>query len=312
MRKLLITGSPYWSRYLRNLLVKEGVEARHVSHRGLGRIFSDRSATLLAVGYGTELSPKRILIWVLIIFWWLLHRRRGSVVLYWIGTDVTRAQAGSKLLRRILEWIGAKHICGAPWFVDALRQAGISAQSILFPYDTGPARKLAQSRPGADTLRISTYLTHGGWSNMNGFHILNLGENTPWAKWQVVGMKASDIPDSRQPPSNMDFLGWVSDPLSTLAASHVFVRIVDHDAYSGMVRDAQAMGRTVLYSKSVEGTIDVSGKSLLEVVDILTVLKESLVRNGHHVSSEKASINLPPIGQQAIALINVLGLKDLD
>jgi hypothetical protein len=274
------------------------------------RIFSDRSATLLAVGYGTQLSPKRTLIWMLVVLWWLLHRRRESLVLYWIGTDVTRAREGSKMLRRILKWVGTKHICGAPWFVDTLRQSGISAQPVLFPYDTGPAQELAQSQPCSDKLRISTYLTRGGWSNMNGPRILDLAENTPWAKWQVVGMKASDIPDARQPPSNMDFLGWVSDPLSALAASHIFVRIVDHDAYSGMVRDAQAMGRIVLYSKPVKGTIDVFGKSVFEVVEILVGLSVVLGKGGHLVPSECVWADLPSIRQQIVSLIDVLGLKD--
>ena len=104
MRQLLIIGSPYWGRYLCNSLANEGVAARYITHRGLLRIFSDRSATLLAVGYGTQLSPKRTLIWMLVVLWWLLHRRRESLVLYWIGTDVTRAREGSKMLRRILKW----------------------------------------------------------------------------------------------------------------------------------------------------------------------------------------------------------------
>lgn len=85
------------------------------------------------------------------------------------------------------------------------------------------------------------YLNAGGWDNLGGPVILDLALKTPEVEWTVFGMKADEIPGELALPSNIRFLVWVTDPLAVLAQNHLFVQLVEHYAYSGTVREAQAI-----------------------------------------------------------------------
>lgn len=285
------------------------MDAHYLPHRGMLKIFPNRGAKLLMVGYGTRFSPKRAAIWLIVFTWWLSHRRKPSVFVYWIGTDVACSGigSGSRLLVWLLARMHARHLCGAPWFVETLSACGINAQPVLFPYDTAAALDLAENVPDPKPFRILVYLTPGSWENMNGTTLLRLARQTPDLEWSVIGMQCSQIPGGQLSPSNMRFLGWVESPLTVLSASHAFIRIADHDAYSGMVRDAQAMGKIVLYSKPVDGVIDISGKSDIEVADILIRISRG---EGVVASMEADDHSLPPFKDQVKNLIKALELGE--
>lgn len=311
MTKLLLLGSPYWCRYLCTHLAREGVAAHHIRHRpgDLLRLLFHRNATVLAVGFGASLSFKRAVIWFIVLLWWLLNRRKGSIVQYWIGSDVARAQevGVSKAMSHLLSWIGARHICGAPWFAEQLRRAGINAKPVLFPYDTDQAAAQPSTAPESPPLRALAYLTPGSWRNMNGNRILELAKLTPDTQWHVVGMNDNDLPGHETPPPNVRFLGWVEDPLAVMASCHVFVRLANHDAYSGMVRDAQTMGKTVLYTKPVEGCINVAGKTTGEIAEILTsIISKLTYSSGREVEFRLNSRALPTFKKQLATLVGAL------
>lgn len=311
MTKLLLLGSPYWCRYLCTHLAREGVDARHIAHRpeDLLRLFFHRKATILAVGFGASLSFKRAIIWLIVLLWWLLHRRKESIVQYWIGSDVARAQEGgvNKAMFDLLSRMGARHICGAPWFVEQLRRAGIDAEPVLFPYDTGEAADHPSTAPEPPPLRALAYLTPGSWQNMNGNRILELAKLAPDIQWDVVGMNDKDLPGQQTPPLNMRFLGWVDDPLAVMASCHVFVRLANHDAYSGMVRDAQTMGKAVLYTKPVEGCINVAGKTTGEIAEILISTISELTYSSDSDAEFRPNLGvLPTFKQQLATLVGAL------
>ncbi len=312
MKSLFLLGSPYWCRYLETQFRKEGVEAQYIPHRSILRVFSNCDANLLLVGYGTRFSLKRVVIWLVIFTWWLARRRRENIFVYWIGTDAACPGTGSggRLLVWLLNRVHARHLCGAPWFVEALLAHGIRAQPVLFPYDTSSALALAEYRPDPIPFRVLVYLTRGSWENMNGAKLLELARQTPELEWSVIGMLCSQVPEEQHIPPNMRFLGWVEDPLAVMSLSHVFIRLVDHDAYSGMVRDAQAMGKIVLYSKPLDGVIDISGKPIPEMADILVRISKG-ERDGQIDASIKAAENpLPLFSDQVKNLIRALELGE--
>lgn len=201
----------------------------------------------------------------------------------------------------LLSRVGAKHICGAPWFKEMLEERGIPAEPVLFPYDTSAAESYPQPPLPQKPYRICTYLSRGSWENSHGSQILELAALTPFAEWTVFGMGSDDLPGGSAAPGNMKFLGWVKDTLAVMAQNHALIRWVGHDAYSGTVRDAQAMGKTVLYSKQVNGIVPIAGKTVGEVASII----EYLASGG--ALGKADGFSLPPFRMQITALREAVG-----
>jgi hypothetical protein len=152
--------------------------------------------------------------------------------------------------------------------VAELKQANVEAEPVTFPYDTTAARQSEVKKRG-DRLQLLSYLRAASWQNLKGSRILRIASLAADCDWKVVGMDRDEVPAGEVVPSNLEFLGWVSDPLLHLEQCDIFIRLVGHDAYSGMVRDAQAMGKTVIYSMPVDDVICVSGMTDDAIVNIL-------------------------------------------
>lgn len=300
MKAIFTTGSSYWANYL----------ARHlneISHRAtsvglhpfhLCRIFGDFSRHILVVGIGGDLTAKKSIIWTMLAMWWLAHRRRGSITLYWIGGDVVTATLGvSPLLRRLWAVMGVKHIAGAPWFVEELAEAGVDARYVLFPYDTSAATAMrASSGSESERLSVLCYLLPSAWGNLSGRRIMRLATLTPNSDWTAMGMGKGDVPHGEEVPANVKFIGWVDNPLEVLAANDVFIRLVAHDAYSGMVRDAQAMGKLVIYNMPVRGVVDPTGMDDETLASALT----------GEASTNVSGLTLPDFSEQVKSLSNAI------
>lgn len=270
MRRVFVLGNRYWSRHITKLLIEQGVPAEYVDRKPqhLWRIFSDLDARLLLVGLGGPPGKERFGIWAFVLSWWALHRRRDSIIVYWIGTDVlgSLTARGQALMDKMIRLTGAKHIAGAPWFSESLARRGLAVETVLFPYDTARAVAYPQPFLAAEPYRICTYLAPAGWANAHGDETLAVARMTPSVQWTVMGMSADQAP-GESIPQNMTFLGWVDDPLKVISESHALIRWVDHDAYSGVVREAQAMGKTVLYSLQVKGIVSIAGMEPEQVAD---------------------------------------------
>ncbi|MDR7028996.1 hypothetical protein [Rhizobium rosettiformans] len=275
MSNVYFIGSKYWCDYLAEKLGDErGLRATAVdlsSIKSLSQMFDRRGVTIVVVGLGARVSPKRIAIWAMLVAFWIRGFSSNRIVFYWIGSDVLSLGSNryARIFSKLTKLFRAKHICGAPWFVDELQRYGIRAQPVLFPYDTEAASVYADAPLPVNPFTICTYLTSNGWKTLEGHRILHIAAQTPDVRWVVMGMNENDIPKSEAVSSNVTFTGWVDNPLAVQSRCHALLRLVRHDAFSGVVRDALAMRRLVLYSLPVKGAYNVGGKSDCEIADIV-------------------------------------------
>lgn len=258
--------------------------------------------SILVLGLGGDLTPKKFIIWAAITFHWMLHGRVGCITLYWIGGDVVAAKGGiSPFLRRLWSIIGVRHIAGAPWFVDELCAADVSVSPVLFPYDTSAASSLGRNAVRTqDRTGVTCYLRPSTWESQYGARMMQLASMLPETRWTVIGMTRDEVPEDQAVPTNVDFLGWVDDPLHILASNDVLIRLASHDAYSGMVRDAQAMGKRVLYNMPIQGAVDIAAMENEAIANMIQIDYDVPER-----SSE--GLFLPSFNEQIQLLIKSLG-----
>ncbi len=174
-----------------------------------------------------------------------------AVVLHWLGTDVTDALRYFRahpqhlpLLHKVAHWTFS------PWLADELSSLGLSAQFMPFPQEKvrGFLAQLPPALP--ETFAIATYIRDErpdfyGWPK-----VLALAQRYPDVPIHVLGTTgafASTV------PSNVRFWGWLEDPGPVLRESTVLVRMPEHDGYSGMVQEALALGRYVIWTYAVPG-----------------------------------------------------------
>jgi hypothetical protein len=311
MKSVYFLGSKYWRDYLAAKLGENGgfraVALDWSSIKSLSQAYRRPGAVVVVVGLGARVSPRRLAIWATLAAFWIRGRGSNRLVFYWIGTDVLSLNdnPSSRIYAKVTRLFRVKHICGAPWFVDELRQHGISAQCVLFPYDTEPAAQYADALLPAQPFKICTYLTSAGWKTLEGQRTLRIAMQTPNVRWTVMGMNANDIPKGETIPSNVAFTGWVDDPLAVQAQCHALLRLVQHDAFSGVVRDALAMRRIVLYSLPIAGGLDIGGKSDSEIAFMINKLATS---SEHAVCNKVKDFKniLKPFTEQIAALRRAL------
>ncbi|WDR07285.1 hypothetical protein PSQ90_07660 [Devosia rhodophyticola] len=304
MRDVFIVGSQYWAGYLAAQLSARGYGADQVAHRPLQmcRIFFQPSRNVLVVGLGGDLTFKKFMIWAVVTLHWVLHRRDGGIILYWIGGDVVAAKHGSsRSLRQLWAFTRARHIAGAPWFVDELRALGVNASPVLFPYNTSIAASMRSSSVREnDQTTVCCYLLPSTWESQYGARLMRLASLLPDTSWTIMGMTQEQVPVNEVVPDNVEFLGWVGNPLEILAANDVYVRLVSHDAYSGMVRDAQAMAKTVLYNMPVQGVVDTTGMDDKAIA--------TFIRNHSCETNQRSEgMSLPPFHDQIQVLAEAVG-----
>lgn len=303
MKSVFTIGSQYWAKYISDLLNTHGITSECTPHRPLpllGTIFKP-GRSILVIGLGGDLTPKKFIIWAAVTLHWLLHGRVGSVTLYWIGGDVVAAKGGiSPFLHRLWSIIGVRHIAGAPWFVDELCAANVSASPVLFPYDTSAAASLGREAVRKkDRTGVTCYLRPSTWESQYGARMMQLALMLPETRWTVVGMARDEVPEGQAVPTNVEFLGWVDNPLHILAANDVLIRLASHDAYSGMVRDAQAMGKRVLYNMPVQGAVDISAMDNEAIANLIQA-DHDLTEQNHR------GLPLPHFDDQIRLLVNYL------
>jgi hypothetical protein len=297
--RIAVTGSEKWAEYLARTLGARDIDARFVHRKSLSELFEMlqwRPDVILIPGMAGSLTIRRLALWFVLGIGRLLTG--SKVIVYWIGSDVSTLSPNGAW-RAIFRLIGAKHICGAPWFVQELHAKGIEAVSTIFPYDTSRASEHAHRTLAPKPYRVLLYLSVGGWENVHGDEMLELAKSLPEIGFSVIGISHNEIPGQKVPPANVSLLGWVGDPCEILADHHAFLRWIDHDAYSGMVRDGLAMGKTVLYSLPVNSVV--YAETFEQFRSALAQLSQ-----GQAVEVLTNGYDLPPYDQQVEGLVQQL------
>lgn len=262
MSQVSLVGSPYWVDYLASRGIGSLAIARFPSFRSAlaapWRLFTSRN--VLVLGHGVPNSSPLSIWFCLFVLIWALGPHRPHIFMYWIGSEVPRP--ASRWPEAIYRWFSLRRrvhlICGAPWFVDALAERGLSAHPVLFPYDISKARAHAEIWPDPTGMIASTYLTGSHWENSNGDWIVALCRAWPQIRWRIIGMARDDAMNGLDRLDNVELCGWAPEPQRVMSHCHVFLRLTRTDAYAGTVRDAQAMRRIVFFTKPVPDCVNVS------------------------------------------------------
>ncbi len=258
--RVLVTGEPYFVRPLQRQLPTRSLHAVYLPD------LKRASRWYRALRLGWELCRADV--------WYQVQGCAGRgwscelalrlgvpVILHWLGTDVTDAVRYFRahpdhvaLLHRMTHWVVS------PWLQDELAALGVQAQFVPFPQEK-VARYLQQLPPPLpDRFSIITYIRDQrpafyGWEK-----VLSLARHWPDIPVRVLGTEGCFAVDV---PANVRFLGWQEDPYLFLCDSTVLVRMTEHDGYSGMVLEALALGRHVVWTYALPGVLQACDEAAL-------------------------------------------------
>ncbi len=241
---ILLAGNPRWAKVLCDELAAEGSSA--CLHSGLRK-----SLRQLKPAAMWKFVSASVVHWVSgttrqVPLFSLAKRRKKKVVLHWIGTDVVQLRDYLSLSKRLPAFYGELidiHLADSPSLQQELQELGILSQVVRLL----PQTVEAEVQPLPEQPAVLAY-----WSDESraefygGSFILSLARNLPNIPFYIVGSGRGKMVDA---PSNVTFLGDVSDMDEVYRKTTVFVRFIQHDSLSAMVLEALARGRYVLYSK---------------------------------------------------------------
>ena len=281
---VLLVGQPFWVTRLASLLSQHAADVVSVatvtSLADLPTILGGDLA--VRVGYrpgaGTWRGRGFDAAWRVLTA--AATRRRRAY--YWIGTDVLNAcsdwAAGEHTRSFKREAEGAVHWAASSWLAEELKTIGVPAAEVLFP-SALPAETVVQTLP--TTFKVATYIPDGRCGFYGGRQLLTAAKALPFLQFEVFGGTGSWV--SGEKPANVSFLGWLHDVTPAYLESSVLLRLVQHDALGGSVREALALGRQVIYTYPVRHT------SHVEFDDV-----DGLIRKLGELASAHAAATLRP------------------
>ncbi|MBC5805438.1 MAG: hypothetical protein DLM53_03215 [Candidatus Eremiobacter antarcticus] len=168
------------------------------------------------------------------------------VVLHWVGSDAARAREEARVRQQDKSSI-VHHWADAPWLVEELAQAGVSA--VVVP-SCGVTLRPASPLP-AGALTVLAYLPDSRWDFYGGRLIEELARELPDVNFLV----AANEGHGRSLSANVTFLGWRSTMDEIYERCHALVRMPEHDGLSSMVIEALAAGRHVVWNHRMPGCL---------------------------------------------------------
>lgn len=308
MTRVVLIGQPYWANHLTSLIsAHSDLDCTAVNG---ARLFTPKALhavagadVLLRIGFRPAATTLRGL---LFDAQWDLMRSlnpRVKAAFYWIGTDVLHTledmHAGRLLAPR---WERAKmdaHFVGAPWFVEELKEAGLSSKCFLFP-GVFPDPPAALDLPAA--LSVLTYIPDNRYVFYGGEMIARAAEALPNVPFEVLGGKGHWL--GRDLP-NLRFHGWQADVRPFLAKTSVLLRLVPHDAVGGTVREALSAARHVIYTLPLPHTRQVAFGDAEGLVEVLAELKASSDEGSlrPNIEGQEYALRVFDSGQNVNALV---------
>ncbi|MCC6381613.1 MAG: hypothetical protein IT304_03845 [Dehalococcoidia bacterium] len=250
-----ILGLPYFGRLLEGVLAERGWGARFYAHpgrdlRGWLRLLPAllRADLVYLISSRAERrSPQDLLVRL---------RRRRSVVVHWVGTDVLIAMDEWRRGRLSPAVAGrAVHWCDAPWLAEELVAAGIRAVHVPLPV-TGLAR---EAPPLPARFRVLLYLPVDAFDRevFDMATLLRLPFELPDVSFTLIPSGSSTLPGPL--PPNLEARDWVSDMDALYRETSVLVRLTSHDGTSFMVLEALSRGRHVIWTYPAPGVCQAAG-----------------------------------------------------
>lgn len=253
-----LVGSKHWSRSLADLMNEAGtVRARSVTVQQLALdvLLGRRRQPTLRVGFRPLVATWRGRVFDVI---WLLAVNRRSRRTLWIGTDVVQTCQDGPLhgwRSRLRDRLIGRAACGAPWFVDELADVGVRADYVRFPHRT----RAPDFVDWPTEFAVSTYVPSMKPAFYGAEVLPAIADATPDVLYLVYG--DGEVPER----PNIRALGHVPHLAERLADSVVHVRLTEHDAIAGTVRESLALGRYVLFGYELPGTVRVDVRDVGDI-----------------------------------------------
>jgi len=178
---------------------------------------------------------------------WLQPRRREF--LYWIGSDVlsileqtangSLSEAGARTIAR------GVNLTVAPHLSMELLDAGIASSLLEYPKPLPEVSEDLEPLPTEFT--VLTYLPTARFEFYGGLSIVEAARQLPDIRFRIIGGERPDI----DCPKNMEFLGFLENPVPAFIGCSVFVRMTRHDGSPSSVIEALVLGRPVIHTYPV-------------------------------------------------------------
>lgn len=182
---------------------------------------------------------------------------RSVRVMYWIGTDVQKlvaeVQAGAATpLRAHAMRHTHYHLAGSSRLRSELALVGLEAELVDFPsFVSMPAGQLPDM---PDRFTALTYIPDFRSQFYGGDLIAEVARRRPHIDFIVMGGDGTWVADR---PSNLRFVGWVSNPASLYASAACVLRLPEHDSVGATAAEALLYGRPLLYTERLPFTTTV-------------------------------------------------------
>jgi glycosyltransferase involved in cell wall biosynthesis len=263
VKRAIVVGFDYYARYLANLMKERSdrwrLSAYPSSRLGTARaLWAMRNADAL-ISFGGP-GPDAALTEA-------ADARNIPVTVIWAGTDVLVAKA-SPFEMAITKRSGFDNISDGPWLVDELEELGI--HSIYLPVTA--VEVSASPAPFPPRFRVLTYLPEPRRTFYGELRVYDIARAMPDVEFVVIGN------GRRNPiaPSNVTFLGHVSDVAGQIDRSTVILRLPEHDGKSMLVLETLARARHVVWTHAFTGVRAVDGTG-----EALTALREFQVAHSN-------------------------------
>lgn len=276
--KILLIGSPKWVDRLSNLLnthAASTIQAQFiaipgkVSWKTLRAIIT--ADLILRVGFRPGI--KKLKAFLFDVWWAFYHAfsKKRRFAFYWIGSDVIATMQEfhkGKLTIFHNKTSKDRHLAGAPWFVDELREVGIEAVESVFP-DGLSIASLLNHEQLPTRFSVMSYVPDKSYKSYGGEALYRAAKALPEISFDIVGGTGTWV---EQPLPNLFFHGWQNDLLPFYLNASVVARIVAHDAIGGTVREALALGRHVIYTYALPYVNQVAWGNNAGLINILKEL----------------------------------------
>lgn len=263
-----LVGSKHWSRSLADLITEAGavhVRSVNVQQLALDVLLGRRRQLTLRVGFRPLVATWRGRVFDMI---WLLAVSRQSRRTLWIGTDVVQTCQDGPLRgwrSRLRDRLIGRAACGAPWFVEELAGVGVTAEYVRFPHRT----RIPDFVEWPTEFAVSTYVPAMKPAFYGAQVLPAIADATPDVLYLVYG--DGEVPER----PNIRALGHVPHLAERLADSVVHLRLTEHDAIAGTVRESLALGRYVLFGYELPGIVPVDVRGVDEIATHIRRLASS-------------------------------------
>ena len=278
---IVLVGQGRWTHSLAEGLKDAGLEVQYVAFESGADIIRatwelrrlSKATLVVRIGFRPGAKTWRGLAFDAALR--VLARPRTTVACYWIGTDVM--QFADEVARRapVGAWRSPAsavdyHLAGSEPLRDELAESGVNAEVAPFPWRTITPPEVLPPIP--TTFSVATYVPDHRADFYGGPHILEAARRLPHVRFEVMGGAGTW---SNDPPTNVSFLGWISDPADLYARSSCVLRLAMHDSIGGTAVEGLMFGRPVIYT----GELPYSDKIDLSADDVVDAIQRLLGRS---------------------------------